>query len=88
MAKEIISRLLAILLLSIPLAYGFIDSERTEQKAVATLSHIELVARLNANRMDSLIGGVVLLFCAGLLYVGFVEGLAYAFRWAWQRFIK
>jgi hypothetical protein len=64
------------------------EDERAEQKVVATLSHNELLVHLNANRMDSLLAGIVLLFCAGLLYVGFVEGLAYVLRWAWQRFVK
>lgn len=85
MARQIISRVLAMLFLSFPLALAGLAFEREEQKAMETLSHAELVAHLNAGRIDSPYAVIAVVFCAGLLYVGFVEGVAYVLRWGWRQ---
>lgn len=86
MAKQIISRVIAILFLSFPLGLGVIALEKQDQKAMETLSHGELIAYLSANRIDSIYGACIMFFCAGLLYLGLVEGCAYILRWAWKQF--
>ncbi len=86
MTKQIITRLIAIFFLSFPLAFMGLAVEREEQQAIATFSHAELVAHLNTARIDSAYAAVALVFCVGLLYVVFVEGMAYVLRWAWKQF--
>ena len=86
MAQQIISRVVAIFFLSFPLAYIDLSFQQEEQKAVATLSHPELVAYLRAGFVDQQYVMVAIFFGFGLFYVGVVEGCAYVLRWAWRQF--
>lgn len=86
MAKQIISRVAAIFLLSFPMAYILLYFQQEDQKAFATLSRPELVAYLSAGFVNQQYVMVAIVFGFGLFYVGVVEGFAYVLRWAWQQF--
>jgi len=85
MKQHVISKIVALFLLSLPLGIGGLAIEREEQWAVETLSHSELINHLNANRVTSPYEAMMMVFFIGLIYVGLVESCSYALRTVWQK---
>ncbi len=89
-AKAIVSRFLAIILLCLLLGYaGYVSdqSEAMEQMQLANYTQPELLAHISAKSGAPMsYAGAFLLCCsAGLLFTGMVESLAFMLRWMWQK---
>ncbi|MCH8343176.1 MAG: hypothetical protein IH983_04235 [Planctomycetes bacterium] len=88
MRRHVVSRILAIVALSFPLAWAGLEIDRHDKQLMETYSHQELLVYLDAMMAHSYLEAFAYVFCAGLLFIVFVEGIAYCLRLgydAWTR---
>lgn len=80
--KGLISRLIGILIVSIPIGWIGFTWDISERQELASLAKEEILRRLEDARFDSRVEAIAAVAILGYLYYSAVELVAVVIRWA------
>ncbi len=88
LALNILSRVLAVGLFSLPAAYAGYLSDQETKRNVVNYSPQELSVFVTGNLVNSVFEAYLIVFVIILIIVAFTEAVAYSFRWIFEKFIS